>query len=206
MRFMTQAFEGFHRLAAVALAATLLGAAALPACADDLEAPLLLVAQPKMQGEFYGSTVLIVRSIGNGRHIGFIVNRPSELTLGKLFPGHGASLKVTDPVYVGGPNYIQFVFALVRRDESPGGQSVRLAPDLYVAIDRETVDRIIENDASSARFVAGLVAWDAGELEDELKRGLWFVQEPEANIVMQKRVEGLWEELVARAERRRDGI
>lgn len=128
MRFVTHVRARFHRLAAVALAAIFanLFAAAGPAHADDLEAPLLLVAQP--------------------------------------------------------------------------------TPDLYVAIDRETVDRIIENDASSARFVAGLVAWDAGELEDELKRGLWFVQEPEANIVMQKRVEGLWEELVARAERRRDGI
>ncbi|MGQ0512108.1 MAG: YqgE/AlgH family protein [Betaproteobacteria bacterium] len=174
--------------------------------AEDLEAPLLLVAQPRMEGEFYGSTILVVRPVGEGRHLGFIVNRPTPMTLGKLFPGHEASQKVPDPVYLGGPLNTQFVFALVHRDESPGGRSLELAPGLYVAMDATTVDRIIETGTEGARFVAGLVAWDAGELADELKRGLWFVQEPEASIVLDRQVEGLWEKLVKRAEHKRDGI
>ena len=204
MNPMTPRLSRLGRALAVLLGAFLL-AAATPARAQDLETPLLLVAQPKLQGEFYASSVLVVKSIGGGRHIGFIVNRPTALTLGKLFPAHEASRKIADPVYLGGPDYTQFVFALVERKESPGARSVELAPGLYAAMDRETVDRIIENEGARARFVAGLVAWDVGELADELKRGLWFVQEPEASLVIGKR-EGLWEELVRRAERRRDGI
>lgn len=174
--------------------------------AEDLEAPLILVAQPKMQGEFFGSTVLVAASIGQGRHLGFIVNRPTKATLGGLFPGHAASQQVPGPVYLGGPINSQFVFALVQRSESPGGRSIRLAPDLHVVMDAETVDHIIETDTEHARFVAGLVAWDAGELADELKRGLWFVQEADTDLVMKQRAEGLWEELVRRSEHRRNGI
>ena len=176
------------------------------ALAQDLDAPLVLVAQRKMEGEFFGSTVLITKPMGNGRHVGFIVNRPTPLTLGKLFPSHEASQKVPDPVFLGGPLNTQFVFALVNRADNPGGRSLQLAPDLYVVMDAATVDRIIETDTKQARFVAGLVAWEAGELADELKRGLWFVHDADASIVMDQGVDGLWEKLVQRSERRKNGI
>lgn len=190
----------------LAILASAIVAFAPRAGAEDLDAPLLLVAHPGMAGEFYASTILVAKSLGGGRHLGFIVNRPTPMTLGKLFPTHEASQKVPDPVFLGGPLNTQFVFALVHRPDNPGGRSIELAPGLYVAMDAATVDQIIEKGTDQARFVAGLVAWDAGELEDEMKRGLWFVQEPEASIVLDKGVEGLWEKLVKRSEQRRDGI
>jgi len=176
------------------------------ALAQDLNAPLVLVAQRKMEGEFFGSTVLITKPMGNGRHVGFIVNRPTQFTLGNLFPAHPASQKVPDPVFLGGPLNTQFVFALVNRPENPGGRSMQLAPELYVVMDSATVDHIIETDTSHARFVAGLVAWDAGELEDELKRGLWHVHDADAKVLMEERVEGMWEKMVLSSERRKNGI
>ena len=48
-------------------------------------------------------------------------------------------------------------------------------------------------------FVAGLVAWRAGELQDEIKRGAWFVLDADPSLVLRK-PEGLWEELVKSAE------
>jgi len=189
-----------------ALLAVALLSGAPTAVAEDLEAPLLLVAQPKMEGQFYASTILVVKPVGGGRHVGFIVNRPTPMTLGKLFPGHEASQKVPDPVFLGGPLNTQFVFALVHREQSPGGRAFELSPGLFAAMDAATVDRIIETGTERARFVAGLVAWDVGELADELKRGLWFVQDPEPGIVFDKQTDGLWEKLVKRAEQKRDGI
>lgn len=73
-------------------------------------------------------------------------------------------------------------------------------PDLFVAFDGATVDRIIETEPERARFVAGLVAWRAGELREEIERGLWYVLEPDAALVLGKPAEGLWEELVRRSE------
>ena len=180
-----------------ALALSLLLGWILPALGADVDAPLILVANPSLGGPVYGHTVLVVAPLGGDQHLGFIVNRPSDMTLGKLFPEHGPSQKVIDPVYVGGPLRPELIFALVQRRESPGGNSLQLMPGLYAAYETAIVDRIIESEPQHARFVAGAVAWRAGELREEVERGAWIVLDADAATVM-SRPDGLWEELVRR--------
>jgi putative transcriptional regulator len=172
--------------------------------AEDLS-ELILVAKPHFRDQFYGSTILVVREISPDQHVGFIINRPTRFSLAKIFPEHAPSQKVVDPVYVGGPSNSELIFALVQRQDNPGGDSVEILPGLYAAFDGATVDRIIEREPEHARFVAGLVAWRPGELRQELKRDLWYVLEPDPALVLRK-PEGLWEELVRRSERAANAI
>ncbi len=173
--------------------------------AADLSKAAILVARPELQDELYRSTILVVTPLGEDRHVGFIVNRPTPITLGKAFPEDGPSQKVVDPVYLGGPYQSQAIFALVQRPDSPGGVSLELMPGLFVAVDGETVDRIIRSEPEHARFVAGMVAWDAGELRDEVERGAWYVLEPDAALALRKPTTGLWEELVRRSKTAANG-
>lgn len=177
-----------------------------PDSAAEGGAPLILVAKPGLRDAFFGASILIAKPIGDGRHVGFAINRPTEVTLGKLFPEHGPSQKVPRPVYLGGPSNTEYIFALVHSKDNPGGESLQLARDLFIAVDARTVDRIIEVDASHARFFAGLIAWRPGELQEELKRGLWYVEESDSELVMRDSTDGLWEELVKRSERRANAI
>jgi putative transcriptional regulator len=181
------------------LLATLLFAAAAVQAAD-LSKPLILVAAPELHDPVYGATVIVVAPLGDDEHIGFIVNRPSPLTLGKVFPEDGPSQKVHDPVYLGGPYEPGLVFALVERAKSPGGKSLEVLPGLYAAADAATVDTIIRADAAAARYVAGFVAWQPGELAEEIERGVWYVLEPDARVALRKPTDGLWDELVRRSQ------
>lgn len=165
----------------------------------DVSAPVLLVATPELR-EFYGGTVLMTRPVGDGRHIGFILNRPTQMTLGKLFPQHAPSTQVADPVFLGGPELSTLIFAVVQRSASPSARSIQLTKDLFLAVDRETVDAIIEKEPDHARFFAGLVSWQPGELEREIEEGCWTTLEPDAGVVLRKSTEGLWEELVKRSK------
>jgi len=188
------------------LALLLLVSSSLPHAAD-LSQAVILVAKRELRDQLYGSTVLIATPLPGGQqHFGFILNRPTRVTLGKIFPDHGPSQKIVEPVYLGGPFNSQLIFALVQRPDSPGGSSIELMPGLYAAFDGATVDRIIETNAEHARFVAGLVAWRPGELREEIKQGAWYVLEPDAATVLRKPAEGLWEELVQRLERAAKGI
>lgn len=164
---------------------------------DDLSKPIILVAKPELRDPLYGASILVVRPLGVRQHVGFIVNRPTHLTLASLFPDHEPSQKVADPVYLGGPVDSQALFVLVRGSEPPGGNSIELMPGLYAVLDGATLDKVIESepDPQRTRFVAGLVVWQPGELLHEIKQGAWFVREADAGLVM-RTPEGLWEELV----------
>jgi putative transcriptional regulator len=173
---------------------------------DPEDDSIILVAKRQLHDRFYGATILLTRPIGAGRHVGFIINKPTQVTLGKLFPTHEPSRKVADPVYLGGPVSPEVIFALVKGKESPGGRSIRILDDLYLAIDSHVVDHVIEKQSSRARFFAGMVLWKPGELAEELKRGYWYVSDAKAEIVLRKSTEGMWEELLGRAERKANAI
>ena len=176
-----------------------------PAAAADLGAPVILVAKRQLQDRLYGASILVARPIGQDQHIGFILNRPTQMTLGQLFPQHAPSRKVPDPVFLGGPISSESIFALVQTSKNPGGRSVKLLDNLFAVIDGKLVDDVIERDPAHARFVAGLVAWRAGELSEEVKRGAWYVLDADPAVVLRK-PDGLWEELVRSAELQANGI
>ena len=189
------------------IAAILLALAApLAGAADFNDETAILVAKREMHDRVYGSSVIVVRPLGQERHIGFIVNKPTTMTLGKLFPKHPPSQKVVDPVYLGGPMGPEVIFAMVK-GASPGGRSLQLTPGLYVAFDSAVVDRIIESQPQEARFLAGMVLWQPHELAEEVKRGLWYVLDSKPDVLLQRKTtDGLWEDLVGRAERNANTI
>jgi putative transcriptional regulator len=189
-------------MTSILLRAGLLLSLLLPAAgfAADISNTVVLVAKRELRDRIYGSSVLLARPIDADRHVGVILNKPTQTTLGTLFPGHPPSRKVVDPVFLGGPVGSEIIFALVQRKESPGTRSLRIGPDLFLATDSRVVDHIIETEPSHARFLAGVVMWNAGELAEEVRRGLWFVEEPRSDIVLRKPT-GLWEELVERLEK-----
>jgi putative transcriptional regulator len=190
-------------LAACAIAAIAWSAPARPAEIDD---SIILVAKRQLQDKLYGSTILIARPIGAERHVGFIINKPTQMTLSKLFPAHEPSRKVTDPVFLGGPVSPEVIFAMVQGRESPGGRSIKILDDLYLAIDGDVVDRVIEKQSGHARFFAGMVLWRPGELHEEVKRGLWYLHDAKAELVLRKSTDGMWEELLGRSERKANSI
>lgn len=177
-----------------ALAGLALLLASLAARAVDLSQPLLLVASPDLKGA-YAHTALIVVPAGD-RHIGFILNRATQTTMGKLFPEHAPSAKVVDPVYFGGPVAADEIFAMVRRN--PGEPSLRLFGDLFVTANAKNVDRIIETTPNEARYFVGFVGWRPGELAAEIDKGFWYLGTPDPALVFQKETGGMWEDLVKR--------
>jgi len=169
---------------ALAILAFLLSGAAL---AQDLDRALMLVAAPDLDGPFR-HTALVVMPVGEDRHIGFILNRSSPMRF------------ETAPLYYGGPEMPAAIFAMVRKD--PGAPSLHLFGDVYVTGDQASVERIATG-SEAARFFAGFVGWESGELAEEIDAGYWYVAEPDAAQVFSRETgEGVWSDLVKRVGRR----
>lgn len=160
---------------------------------------LTLVASPRLVDPDYRGAVLLAVPIDNNRHVGVIVNRPTARSLASLFPEHGPSKLVRDPVYYGGPMLRQAIFAVVRTDQTPGAGSIRMMKELFLATQGAVVDHIIEESPNAARYYVGYVAWRPGELRVEIDRGLWYVLDADPDLAFRKDPARLWEELFRRA-------
>lgn len=162
----------------------------------DFEAQaVLLVADPEFRDPPWLQTVLLAAPLPNGGHVGVIINRPTDTTLGELFPGHASSQKVVDPVHYGGPFSTDALIAVVRSKGSPGVGSIALGRELFLAIAEQTIDRVIEQTPLAARYYVGLVVWQPGELATELAKGLWSVRDADVQTVFRKDTKRLWQDL-----------
>src|SRR5262245_4695643 len=192
MRVLVRLLAGVLTLSTVLIQPAL---AQAPRAADTA----LLVAAPAFRDPEYRQTVLIVSPTATGGHIGVIINKPTRRSLSSLFPEHEPSKKVTEPVFFGGPFSTSALVAVVRGDRSPGAGSLLIMTNLYLAINVNTIDKIIEERPNEARYYVGYVGWRPGELRREIDRGLWFVLNPDANTVFRKDTDVLWEELLRMA-------
>ena len=179
--------------------------AAAPASAQEDDA-VLLVAHPAFRDLDYRQTVVLASPAPNGGHVGVILNRPTKRSLGSLFPDHEPSKKVIDPVFYGGPFSRGALVALVRTDQNPGGGSVPVMKNLYLAFRANTIDHVIESTPNDARYYVGYIGWRPGELKSEIERGLWAVLAPDADLVFRKDMDGLWEELLQQSRRVRTAL
>ena len=177
---------------AIATSLLLLCAGALHA--QDLAKPLLLVAQPHLKGPYAG-TALVVVPLGD-KHMGFILNRATQTSLAAAFPDHGPSKQVTDPIFFGGPEASDALFAVLQRD--PGKPSIRMFGEVHMTGNGKAIDRIIEQTPNEARYFAGFVGWLPDELAKEIAAGFWLVGEAEAAVVFRKDTATLYADLLKR--------
>ncbi|HEY6862552.1 MAG TPA: YqgE/AlgH family protein [Burkholderiales bacterium] len=190
------------RWIAAAFALLLVMGMAAPGAAQKTEdtGAVILVASPALSDPDYRHTVLIAVPVEGNRHVGIIINRPTQRSLASLFPEHEPSKQVHDPVYLGGPMLRRAIFAMVRTDHNPGSGSIQMMKHLYLATQGTVVDDIIEKTPNDARYFVGYVAWRPGELRQEIDRGLWHVLDADEEMVFRKDSgDSLWEELLRRA-------
>jgi putative AlgH/UPF0301 family transcriptional regulator len=173
--------------------ATLLLVAVHAAPAQDLGAPMLLVAAPGTQGAYSRTALLVLPSAGG--HAGFILNRARDVKLAAVLPGNPLSAKVVEPVRFGGPLGSKALYAMTRRD--PGEGAKRIFGDVFMTSGTATIDRIVEQMPQDARFFAGVVVWLPDELEAQIAAGEWIVAPPDASLVFASDLDAMWGGLVA---------
>jgi putative transcriptional regulator len=163
--------------------------------AADLSQAVILVASERLAGSLYEETVVLAAPLPQGGHMGFVVNRPTSVKLENLFPEQASTHNVVEPVYAGGPALSRGVFAVTRNAPANGDSVVPLMPGLVVAIDGDTVDRIIETTPNDARYFVGLMIWAPEERDEEIEQGAWNVRPADVDTVLRAGSPGLWKSL-----------
>jgi putative transcriptional regulator len=161
-------------------------------------APGFLVAAPSLRDpNFVRTVVLLVEHDGDGS-LGFVVNRPLEdVTLGSVLE----ELQLPVPtrhadaqVLYGGPVAPQTGWLVYERDaatEEPEG--IRVSERVGVSASRDLLERIARGEGPERHFLAlGYAGWGAGQLDEELRAGVWIPADLDASILFDTSLDDRW--------------
>ena len=137
----------------------------------------LLVAAPGTGGEvFHRSVVLLLHHDEDGAH-GLVLNKPIEADVDSVLPAWQAHVVAPGRLFQGGPVGLDTALGLVRLGHEHAGEGLGIQRlfDRIGVVDLDAPPEIVVPHVSAVRVFAGYSGWAAGQLEDELAAGAWFV-------------------------------
>lgn len=158
----------------------------------------LLVARAGLPDpNFYQTVVLLLDYDAEQGAVGVVLNRRSERAVGEVASPAAGLADRSDWLYLGGPVALENLIVLVAQAEAPP-DSTTVLPGVAVVRGGPELDELLAGDppAPSVRFYAGYAGWAAGQLEDEIARGVWHLLPGDARWVFDERPEQTWRRLV----------
>lgn len=163
---------------------------------------LFLIAKPALTESNFARTVVLVTQTEDASTVGVIINRPSDLRLSQFLSREFATQNYGDPIYYGGPVMRQVLVAVYRTETVPGAAAFHILKNIYLTMHPDNIKLLLDAPGAQYRLYAGFSGWAPRQLESEFMRDGWFMLPAEEAMVFRKSAEGLWEELVERAQRR----
>lgn len=173
------------------------------AAEPSLNAPVFVVATDQLNGKPYAGAVMLAVPIYGG-HVGLVLNMPTEAEMGLVFHNHPPSKAIKDPIYRGGFEYQDTVFAMVRAEKSPTSKALAMLPGVWLVMRADEIDQVIEKMPNAARYYAGMVTWTPGLLESEVSRGVVALRPLDPAKLFLKDTSGLYRELAPRSKNLKD--
>jgi putative AlgH/UPF0301 family transcriptional regulator len=177
---------------------TLLGPS-LPGAQHNGSKVVFLVARRQVHDPFFQQSVVLMLPLTNTPLImGLIVNKPTRMLLGKLFPGDLAVENQTEPAFFGGPVEVGVASAVFRSLTTPK-DALRLCRNVYLTFDADLINAFLQKP-QPLRLFLGRAQWAPDQLKDEFGRGGWYRIQADGDLLFSSDPNNLWQELHTRAE------
>jgi putative transcriptional regulator len=172
---------------------------------EETLAGRLLVATPLLgDPNFRRTVVLVVEDEPGEGTLGVVLNRPTEVPVGRVLePWTGLA---SDPsvVFHGGPVSPNSALglAIVPGDEEPVGWrplDSLARPARLGLVDLETPPELLAGGIASFRVFAGYAGWGPGQLQAEIEEGAWYVVPAEPSDAFAAEPGRLWQAVLRRA-------
>lgn len=197
-------------LALVALAVpAALWAATTPNAPEPSASPSLagqlLVASPSIGDPRFAQTVIVMVRHDHTGAMGLVINRPvGEQPLARLLEAFGANAEGAAGsvrVFVGGPVQPELGFVL-HSAEYKRPETVPIDTRFAMTASRDIFrDMAAGSGPKQSLFALGYSGWGPGQLEGELKVGVWFTAPADPALVFGADRDKVWELAVERRTR-----
>lgn len=158
-----------------------------------------LVAMPQLDDPHFSHTVTyVVDHSTDGGAMGFVINRPANLSIGDLFeqlsiePYPMVDQKAL--IYSGGPLNTDRGFVLHSNDRTHWSATVKITSEYSVTTSRDILDAIATGAGPLQYFFAlGCVGWAPGQLEQEVSSNTWLTTPSDEEIIFNLSPELRWQ-------------
>ena len=187
-------------------AGVLLAALLLPAQSkrpDELAVGKLLVTPRDAADPHFAESVILLVHYDAESAVGLMLNRRTTVSLGRVLQNLKGAAQRSDTAYIGGPVQTDTAMALVRFRGKPEA-GVAVLRDTYLIPTQNALEEVLAAGAAAAdlRVYAGYCGWGPGQLENEVRRGAWYLMEGNAGLVFDPDPDTVWSRLIARTESR----
>ena len=165
----------------------------------------LLVATPELgDGTFERSVVLVLDHDDDGA-LGVVINRPTPVDVAEVLPTWQPLACEPGVLFQGGPVALDSALGLAvvpGTDEAAEPLGWRRVVGRLGLVDLDTPPEVLAAEVTRLRIFAGYAGWGAGQLEDELRQGAWYVvpADPDGGFAdaFSASPDGLWRAVLRR--------
>lgn len=152
-----------------------------------------LISAPFL-GDFFKRTVILLTEHNENGSVGFVLNKPLKIKLNEViedFPKFDAK------VFLGGPVQAEILNVIHKDSNMEGG--IEIIKGVYWGLNYETLKISIETGAlnpSDYKFFLGYSGWSPNQLDEEIKRESWFVDDSKNEYIFSDNTTYLWRDVL----------
>ena len=157
----------------------------------------ILIAMPHMVDPYFGKAVVYICEHTKDGAMGLVINRPfMEPDLKKLFTeiyeDNENILKIVPTVHFGGPIMIERGIVLHSTDHTVS-ESVKVSDTIAMTSHKDILSDISKKKGpASFKLFLGHSGWGSGQLEKEIERGDWLLQNTTPDFVFDVPEKYMW--------------
>lgn len=166
-------------------------------------AGMLLVASPALVDPNFADTVVLLLDADDQGALGVVLNRPSAVRVADVLASWRDAVEEPDVLFQGGPVGTDGALAVGwLRDPADVPVGFRPVDEAGAGrlglVDLDTPVELIEGSLTALRIFAGYAGWGAGQLDDEIEEGSWYVVPGEASDAFRRDPTDLWRDVLRR--------
>ncbi|MEL7061757.1 MAG: YqgE/AlgH family protein [Acidobacteriota bacterium] len=165
---------------------------------SDFETPLLLLAMPQVNDPFFRqAVVLLIRHEEDEGSLGFIVNRPMELTVSEILEDNEIEWtgEASPSAFFGGPVSPE-MGTLLYRSAAETDDDDEVLPGVSASHSLQDLESLSRERPEAFRLFLGYAGWDSGQLEREIVRNDWLIAPVSNDLIFSSSPEEVWRRAV----------
>lgn len=185
------------------------GFAAGPVGAQTIGNGTLLVASPALTDVNFAHAVVLVLQHDENGTVGVVLNRPTSLVPGTVFPELAEGLgSYAGRLFRGGPVAPTRLLYLVRGLAAATVSGPEVLDKVFLSIDDSSLPDMVRlaDGTNELRLYAGHATWAPGQLQAEIGAGGWQVLLATPDLVFDEDPSDLWQKLEGRGSNGNDVV